>query len=102
MAEANSKEGAAVSQPWQEKEKERKKKKSTGSRTGRVKNKESYNSLVKNHLSASVGRHHPMIRRQMRLLNGGEDRSDPPTIGQRPKSHLPHPCFTHARPPVPN
>ena len=44
---------------------------STGSRTGQVKNKESYNSLVKNHLSASVGRHHPMIRRQMRLLNGG-------------------------------
>ena len=28
-------------------------------RTGQVKNKESYNSLVKNHLSASVGRHHP-------------------------------------------
>eukprot|EP00117_Sycon_ciliatum_P002767 scpid54006/ scgid7854/ len=37
-------------------------KNSTGSRTGQVKNKESYNSLVKNHLSASVGRHHPMIR----------------------------------------
>ena len=44
---------------------------STGSRTGQVKNEESYNSLVRNHLSASVGRHHPMIRRQMRLLNGG-------------------------------
>ena len=38
------------------------KKNPTGSRTGQVKNKESYNSLVKNHLSASVGRHHPMIR----------------------------------------
>ena len=47
-------------------------KNSTGSHTGQVKNKESYNSLVKNHLSASVGRHHPMIRRQMRLLNGHE------------------------------
>ena len=45
--------------------------KSTGSRTGQVKNKESYNSRVKNYLSASVGRHHPMIMRQMRLLNGG-------------------------------
>ena len=45
------------------------KKNSTGSRTRQVKNKESYNSLVKDHLSVSVGRHHPMIRRQATVIS---------------------------------
>ena len=35
---------------------------------GRSGKKASYNSLFKNHLSASMGRHRAMIRRQMRLL----------------------------------